>query len=539
LCFIVDVLFFVYWYNAFSSEKLYICSLNPMYRSQYILSCFILMIQFKRFFKKHYSCFSVSFFVLFIGYGEYLPAQNDAAINRFAGNPSLKHAGIGIKVVEVTSGKTLSSYNAGLALCPASTLKVLTTATALEMFGPEYRFSTQIAYTGRLLRGGTLEGDLLIVGSGDPTLGSSCFDENGDLFLTQWSNAIKKAGIKAISGDVVAVDDLYGYEGVSNRWMWGDLGNYYAAPTYGISIFDNTCTLYFRTGAPLSTPEILYIEPEIPGLVFENHLKAASGSSDSAYIYGIPLSNERRLYGTIPAYKTSFSIKGNIPDPGMLLAQVLFHRLKTDGISVAGNPVTSGTKHPGQPLTIIHTHTGNTLQEIIRVTNFRSNNHFAEHLFHKTGWSETTPCPVHVPTQAADKIKVFWQQKKIDTGGLFQYDGSGLSNANAITASMLTDVLVYMQTQSKYADVFYHSLPLAGKEGTVQSFLQGTGMDGNARMKSGSISRVQAYAGYFQKDGKRCAFAIIVNNFTGSRSALKTQIARLLTKLAENSAPRR
>jgi D-alanyl-D-alanine carboxypeptidase/D-alanyl-D-alanine-endopeptidase (penicillin-binding protein 4) len=462
------------------------------------------------------------------------PAQNNAAITAFIKNPSLKHAGIGIKVVEIETGKKVCSCNADMALTPASTLKALTTATALEIFGPEYRFSTRIAYRGHISSQGMLEGDLLIVGSGDPTLGTSFLNDNREIFLRQWLDAIRKAGVKAISGNIIAVDDLYGYEGVSDRWTWGDIGNYYAAPVYGISVFDNAYRLYFKTGAPQSVPEILYTDPAIPGLFFENHLKAADNSLDSAYIHGIPFSYERRIYGTVPANKASFSIKGDIPDPGMFLAQKLADYLNANGIRISGNPTTSrltssdkkGNYHE------IYTCRGNSLQEIIQAANFRSNNHFAEHLFYKIGWDKTQACTGHVPALAAQRIRTYWQQKGIDTEGLFQYDGSGLSSANAITASMLVSVLAYMQKQSRHADVFYRSLPLAGKEGTVKAFLKGTKSEGTARIKSGSISNVQAYAGYMEKNGKRYAFAVFINYFTGSRAALKEQIARLIDGLA-------
>jgi D-alanyl-D-alanine carboxypeptidase/D-alanyl-D-alanine-endopeptidase (penicillin-binding protein 4) len=494
------------------------------------------MAAFKRCTTVHYRPFMLFCLLLFTGQACMLPAQNHPAINTFVRHSGLKYAGIGISVVDVSTGKTLCSHQADLSLCPASTLKILTTATALEIFCPEYTFSTDISYTGAINAQGTLNGDLLITGSGDPTLGSSSFNGNSDspeTFLSQWLAAVKQSGIKAIAGNIIVVDDLYGYEGVSNHWTWGDLGNYYAAPTYGISIFDNTYKIYFRTGAPQSTPEILYTTPEMPELFFENHLKAAANNLDSAYICGIPFSCERRLYGTLPANKTSFFIKGNIPDPGMLLAQTFTACLKRNGISVSGDPATTRLKNSLQKGKIhpLYTHLGNTLQEIVQVTNFQSNNHFAEHLFHKIGWNKTQACTTHVPTLAIQKINRFWQQRGIDMQGLFQYDGSGLSNANAVTASTLTSLLIYMQKQSKYADAFYQSLPLAGKEGTVKSFLRGTKLEGNARIKSGSISNVQAYAGYIEKPGKRYAFAIIVNNFTGNRSELKAQMAALLLGL--------
>ncbi len=459
----------------------------------------------------------------------YLPAQN-VALNNFVKNTGLKYAGIGIKVVEVETGKVVCAYNDNLSLTPASTLKTLTTASALELFGPSYRYNTSIAYDGTINNRGILEGNLYIIGSGDPTLGSSYFSDDKNAFLKIWKDTIQNSGIKSITGDIISIDNLFGYEGVSNRWIWGDIGNYYASATYGISVFDNTYLLYLKSGAAKTTPVVLYTDPEITGLTFNNQLQAAANSSDSAYIYGIPLSYDRRLYGSIPANKSSFSIKGDIPDPGLLLVQTLSDYLQKNGIQLLGKATTCRLKTttPTTKMTELYTHRGNSLDEIIKITNFRSNNHFAEHLFYKIGWDKDQACTTHVPTLAANRISSFWRGKGIDTQGLFQYDGSGLSNADAITASMLTSVLVYMQKQSKYADVFYRSLPTAGKEGTVKSFLNGSKLDGKAHIKSGSISGVQAYTGYVDKNGKRYAFTILVNRFTGSRNTLKNQMENFL-----------
>ncbi len=460
-------------------------------------------------------------------------AQINQALNTFIQSSSLKYAGIGIKVVETDTKKVVCSYNDNLALCPASTMKTLTTATALELLGPAYRFETKIICDGEINNDGLLEGNLLIVGSGDPSLGSSYLQDEKNAFLKGWLTAIQKAGIKAITGNIISIDDLYGYEGVSNRWIWEDLGNYYASATYGISLFDNTYQLFLRSGAINTTPSVLYTEPEINGLTFENHLKTTNIASDSVYIHGMPLSNERKLYGSLPPNRNSISVKGDIPDPGLFLAQTLTNYLNTNGITIHGKSSTSRTEMItlAEKYKEIYVHQGNTLEEIIKITNFRSNNHFAEHLFYKIGWNNSQACTENVPTLAAEKIASFWKQKGIDTSGLFQYDGSGLSNANGVTASFLTSMLVYMQKQSQYADIFYQSLPLAGKEGTVKSFLKGTTLEGKARIKSGSISKVQTYTGYYNKNGKRYAFAILVNNFTGSRETLRNQMEKLLLNL--------
>lgn len=234
-------------------------------------------------------------------------------VQNVVNNPLLRHASVGISVVDITTGKSIVSHNAEKSLTPASVLKLVTTATALETLGDNYRYSTEVA----------LDVDdpsrILVIGSGDPTLGSEVFSENRYGFFINSVQLLSKTLSKNQNYSLYIVDDLFGYEGVSSEWTWIDIGNYYASGTYGISIFDNSYRLFFNTVDKNSCPVILRTEPVIKRLTFNNELKLNNTGRDNGYIYGAPFSYERTLRGDIPAGRTSFSIKGDIPDPGMLL----------------------------------------------------------------------------------------------------------------------------------------------------------------------------------------------------------------------------
>ena len=445
-----------------------------------------------------------------------------AEINNFIKAGNLKHANIGIKVVEIPSGKTVHSYNEQLSLCPASCMKLVSSAAALELLGADYTYKTVLFTDGTINAQGVLQGDIYIKGVGDPTLGSAFIDKNPNAFLEQWTADIRKAGIKSINGRIIALDGLFGYEGVSSWWLWADMGNYYAPGIYGLSVFDNTYHLNLKSGKAGTHPEILGWEPSSLGLKFENNLKAAANNIDSAYIYGQPFDPERRIFGTIPQNKTVFTIKGDIPDPGLFLASHLTETLKKAGISVSGKASTARIekKHAPDEKKLLSQTTSPDLKKIIQVINFRSNNHYAEHLFKKIG--------------SENKVKELWKTKALDTDALFMYDGSGLSPSNAVSVDFITDLLVYMATKSKYSEAFYQSLPRAGKEGTVLSFLKNTSLEGVSRMKSGSMEGVYSYSGYVDKNGKRYAFSVIVNKFNGPRSGVRSQIEKLLISLFNN-----
>ena len=187
------------------------------------------------------------------------------SLQQFLNTPEMKHAAVGVCVKDLETGKTLIEHNADKSFTPASTLKLITTATALELLGPEYRYATTLALDADNLS------RILVLGVGDPTLGTEAFDENRYAFLSDWANALKTSLPKKEAWELYIVDDLFGYEGVSPQWTWEDLGNYYAAGAYGISVFDNTYRLYFDTTDRNSVKNSSY-RSDNKGLSFTNYL---------------------------------------------------------------------------------------------------------------------------------------------------------------------------------------------------------------------------------------------------------------------------
>ncbi|MCL1937570.1 MAG: D-alanyl-D-alanine carboxypeptidase/D-alanyl-D-alanine-endopeptidase [Candidatus Azobacteroides sp.] len=463
-------------------------------------------------------CLLISFILLTRGF-RVSGQTNSAALNAFLQGEQFKHAVISMKAVDLFTGKTLVAYNENCSLIPGSTMKLITTAAALEVMGPSFRYQTPLLYDGSI-EGSVLNGNLYIKGTGDPTLGSEFLGEDKESFLKDWYKGIQEAGIRSISGSVVVLDQLFGYEGISRKWLWEDLGNYYAPGIYGISVFDNMYRIYLQSYAQGTDTEILYTEPDMQHIFFTNQIKAGNFDADDYAIFGLPFSCERLLYGTIPANRNFFPVKGDIPDPGLFLARYFVSYLRNQGVEVKGAATTSRISFlfPKEEKELATTFSDD-LASIVRVTNVRSNNHFAEHLYRRLKLVENIDIPD------------YWNAKGLDASALFMCDGSGISPADAISAGFLTDLLIYMNRKDAESTAFYESLPLAGKEGTVASFLKDTPLAEKAHIKSGSISKVQSYAGYVDKGGKRYAFAILVNQFTGKRADMRKQIEKLLVDL--------
>lgn len=471
----------------------------------------------------------ISLFVVFFS----ISAQNkQTTLNNFLNNTALEHASVSFCVKDF-SGKDVIAHNAKKSLTPASVLKVVTTATAVEVLGAGYQYKTILSK----------EGDkLFIQGLGDPTLGTNRMNNDSEAFLGVWGDQIQKAFPDSKEISIEVIDNYFGYEGVSPRWIRQDMGNYYAAAAYGISLFDNTYQLFFNTMKRDTCPVIIKTEPDILNsitspITFINDMKLNTTGSDNGYIMGPPFSHQRLLTGNIPAGRTSFSIKGDIPDPGLYLAEVLSNTLAGQGIGNKGlstsrdSYYTDMYKKSKQTSggNIFYTHHSPVLKEIIKEVNFRSNNHYSEHLIRTLGRQKNSDIYSSALDEGLSKVKDYWKLKGLKTDALFMYDGCGLAPSNAVSADFVCDLLVYMQTKSNNSDAFLSSLPQAGKEGTVRNFMRNSGLPGKVYAKSGSIVNVRCYAGYYIAGEKKYAFCILVNNYNGPHSQVVKAIEKLLS----------
>lgn len=444
-------------------------------------------------------------------------------ISGFVNSANFKHAGIGISITDIQSGEVFSGTKTQPSLVPASILKLVTTATALEVFGPQHRFSTFLNYSGTISND-TLWGDLQVIGGGDPTLGSAHFPEQAN-FWDQWIQAIRSSGIRVITGNLIFDATIFDNQTIPNTWSWEDIGNYFGAGSSGLSVYDNQYAIQLRSGEQAGQPtQIVRIEPEIPGLEIRNEVVSSTIQKDLAYVYGSPLDNLRLILGTIPNNRSNFSIYASVPDPPALLANEFRKKLIQNQIAFSGELLFRKAKDG----VLLAKTESPELHEIIRITNFESVNLFAEHLLkqlaaRKTGLGSTE--------DGCKFIVKFWTEKGIDLSGFYMSDGSGLSRFNACTAKQMTDMLVYMSTQSKHALIFKQSLPGAG-EGTLRNFSKAAFPNESLRAKSGSMTRVKCYAGYLNSaSGKEFSFTIMLNNFSGSQAEAGKKIEEILVEL--------
>lgn len=464
-------------------------------------------------------------------------AQTPAPVKWLLQAPYMRGASFSLVVKDVQEGRMVYSYDTDRLQSPASVLKTVATATALEILGEDYRYPTTLEYDG-ILENGTLEGNLYIKGSGDPSLGSSHFAPGQNKFLSIWIAALQKAGIKHITGSVISDESIFDTEGVSIKWLREDMGNYYAPGSYGISIFDNMYKLSLQTGAAGTRPVLKGTEPDIPFIRFKNYLKAAPVSSDSAYIIGAPLDDVRYLYGVLPANREAYVLKGDIPDPALYLARYLTDQLQQKGIRVDGSPscyrieVEENRWKKGERKEIVTTYSP-TLREIASICNHVSHNLYADALVKTVGLQYKPRRNEMISSfgRGVQVVKEYWEKKGLDVFPLRMNDGSGLAPADKVSAGFMGELLVYMATESAVSDAFIASLPQAGIEGSVRNFLKGSKLQGKAHLKSGGITGVRSYAGYITKDGKTYAVAVFSNNYSCPMSRMTRALEKLLLQL--------
>ena len=460
--------------------------------------------------------------------------SQEKSLTLFLSDSSLANASVSMCFLNTADGECVFEQNADKSLIPASILKLVTSSAALELLGPDYKFKTVIGYSGSLnKRAGKLTGDIIIKGGGDPALGSDYFKDYYQNFPDNWITAIKNLGIKKIDGRIITDDSRYDYQPVPAKWLWEDTGNYYGAGVFGLSVFDNTYKIHFRTSFEGSLPVITMVTPEYCWYKLSNQLVAA-GTEDKGYVFAAPYSNTGWLAGSIPVDRNDDILKASIPDPPLLLAEIIDNKLDSAGITISGNPSTARIEMRSYDdgTVIISEEFSPPLKKIIEVLNHESLNMIAEHLLKELGkvykGKGTTMAGI-------DVVKQFLGGAGVGDNGIFMEDGSGMSPLDGITARGMAKLLFLMKIRGRYFPDFYSSLPDAGKEGTLKNFFRDPVFDSKIKAKSGSMTRVRSYAGYLKTiSGKDLVFCIIVNNFTGPSQKIVAGIEGILKETILN-----
>jgi len=465
-------------------------------------------------------------------------AQNpkmQANIERILSSNELKHSNITLTVLDIDDGTLDAAINPYTMAIPASSLKVITTLVALDILGSDYTFKTTLAYKGTIEDDGTLKGDIHIIGSGDPTLGSSKFDgyPSYEGVLDKISDEIIAAGITCIDGDIIADESIYNSFPIAPTWQWNDLGNYYASGAWGININENVYTIYFANrGAIGRRPRIKSHYPSVPGIEFSNEVAVdSSHTGDQAYIFGGPYNYSKRIVGTIPAGEGTFSIKGSIPEPPMFLASQIHKKLVLKGVQCEDYDVVFTPNKGILDKTLIFTMNSPPLIDIVKRANLESNNLYCESLLKSVGIKIRKSGSGQLGISG---IKRYLKKLKVGHSCLIMQDGSGLSARNNVCSYMMSDFLRKYTIKNGF-DETAKLLPTGGVSGTVRGLFKQSAAAGSIWLKSGSMTSVQSYTGLVKtKSGKRKSFCIIVNGYSVKGSTVRSKLEKVMKEIYLN-----
>lgn len=469
----------------------------------------------------------VVFFTILITQDVVSQQKFDVVLQNLLSKPQYRNATVGFYAVDLETGETLADRNSEKLMIPASTLKIITSAAALEILGPGYRFTTKVGFIGNI-SDRTLKGDLVVVGGGDPALGSEYFGSHYYFphFLKAWAQKIKAAGITKIDGDLVLDGSLYDTEEIPPTWVWEDIGNYYGAGPSAFSVYDNFFRITFSSPAEAGKPaKVIATYPKMDGLQIASEVLSSDENRDLAYVFGSPLDKKRKITGTIPKNRKAFTIKAAVFHPEELLAEELFSHLAESGIFISGKVRFETTEK--SKFQTIYVQESPPLSEIVKVVNHESVNLFAEHLVKQIAAEKNG---LGSREDGLKIIREFWQSKGVGSG-FFMEDGSGLSHFNAVSPAQFVSVLEYMSNKSIYAKDFLYSLPGVGA-GTLSGFDSAVFTGNQLKAKSGSMARVRCYAGYLEAvSGRKIAFSVMFNHFSGNHVQLVSEIESLLLEM--------
>ena len=391
-------------------------------------------------------------------------------IDSLTSQPEFRNAQWGVLIVNPRTGDTLYSKNAGKLFMPASNMKIITSAAALTLLGPDYRYRTTFLTDGEV-RDSLLDGNLLVIGRGDPTV-SDRMRGTATTVMDALADSLRAHGIRQISGSLARVgnafpDSIYGY-----GWEWDDLGEYYGA---GVD------ELIFNEGM---APTKLRPPPDT--------------ARDS--LYSGPAKNPAKAY--LDAFHDAL-VRKSIRMDGAVRDSIFPTPFKMDTLFVLVSP---------------------PLREILPALMKPSQNQIAEILLRTIGLERGGLGTADSARKIVGQQLLAWG---VQPDGFVIRDGSGLSDQDLLTPETIVRVLDRIQRDTAFA-TYYNSMPIAGVDGTIDTRMKGTPAEGNVHAKTGTLSKARSLSGYVTSaDGERLIFSILANNTTTPGSAV-THVADLI-----------
>lgn len=433
--------------------------------------------------------------------------------------PEFERSFWSVLVSPADPGDSLYSLNAAKLMMPGSTMKIVTLAAAAELLGWDHQFETQVVSSAPIDQG-VLRGDLVVVGSGDPSI-----SERGETpgLLKTIARRVREAGIIRIEGGVIGHDDLFDDNGFGDGWTLDNLPYGYSAAVSALEYNEGSVDLVIRAGSIAGDPVEIQVHPEAGRLQVDNRLvTAAETGTGMLRLKRLPGTSRVIVEGQIPAKAAPFVRTASVDNPTAFFVSAFRDALIGEGIQVHGDAVDIDdflAKPDLSDARAIVSHRSPPLRAIAASMMRVSQNQYAEALLKAIG--------------GRDKAANVLNRWGLANDSYVIADGSGLSRYNYVTSEALVRVLRQMRSEPKHAQAFSDSLPVAGRDGPLSRRLAGTPAEGRVRAKTGTVDNVRAITGYVDTvAGESLLFAILANNFTVPASTIDAAADKALQRLA-------
>jgi D-alanyl-D-alanine carboxypeptidase/D-alanyl-D-alanine-endopeptidase (penicillin-binding protein 4) len=445
--------------------------------------------------------------------------------------PQLEHAHLGVLVRSLLTGETFFALNERRMMVPASNQKLLTVAAAARKLGWDFRYITRVVATGALKADGTLDGNLVIVGSGDPTINPR-HPERWHA-LDDWAGQIAARGVRIINGHLIGDDNAFAEPGWGSGWSWDDLVTDYGSPIGALQYNENEVELLIGPGMEAGRPAIISSSPLGNGLLIDNQaVTAAADQPTRISIDRIPGTILLNVRGQVAAGSAARTRRVAVDNPTTLFLNAFREALQRKGIFVGGSAIDIDDLR--QPPDMAGAETWVTdrsapLYEIVDPLLKWSRNGYGETLL----W---TMSPGGAPASEAAGLAVLRETLTslgVDTSLYAAFDGSGLSRYDMVSAEALVRLLVAMWNDAAMIGPYRLALPVSGVAGSIADQMKGTAAEGRVWAKTGSMFNIRSLSGYvLTADDEPLAFSFLANNYTVPSAEIEAMYDKALERLA-------
>ncbi|MGQ9462342.1 MAG: D-alanyl-D-alanine carboxypeptidase/D-alanyl-D-alanine endopeptidase [Candidatus Fervidibacter sp.] len=445
-------------------------------------------------------------------------ASQENPLETMLSDSTLAGAWVGVFVQTAdNSPQTLFNFNENKRFMPASNTKLFTAALVLEKLGPEFTFTTPVLMDGTV-EGESLTGNLYLKGTGDPSLSRDR--------LKELAKAISAKGIRSVKGDIIVDVSAFTDNRWGAGWSWDYLHYGYAPEVWSVALDRNSVTVQISPSSDGQLAKVVTV-PMTNWLIIDNRIITAKSGEPQWSVWRDSLERTVHFWGRIPLNSPPTTVRISIPSVPHYVGEVFREILTDSGVTVLGKVRVGHT--PRDAVVIAETKSP-PLRELVRWLNKVSDNLYAEMLIRSVALKEKGQASLRDALRILTGQLIEWG---IEASDVQIVDGSGLSRLNAVTPRSIVRLLQVARTRPWF-DAFKNSLPVAGRDGTLQPRFKGTPGEGMVFAKTGYIGSVAALSGYIQcKDGGELVFSVLVNHYNTSTRRVQASIDKFVIALAE------